>query len=295
MATGLGLTLISAVANTTIKSSDYNSNMNAINAASAFAFATNQVDPALTPDSTFRGMKMITATDFGIDNHTSTNWLRLKSGLTAISGSISFTDLTDQWTHRFWDDGTYGYLDIHRDLRIRTNGTSSTGNNAVRISDSNKWTLSGTSYGVIFAANLTWSWGTANADIAEPLLTQNNPQPGMAVCIVDHDTVAPCVHDMCRVARIVSTQPTALMAPRVRENEHAELVPIPGHESAMPICVGGVVPVLLVPGVTPHLRDRLTTAGPAYPGMLRIAEEGEYSLGDIIKIERGVIYAWIHY
>jgi hypothetical protein len=84
------------------------------------------------------------------------------------------------------------------------------------------------------------------------------------------------------------------MAARVTEINN-EFVPIPGHESAMPICVGGVVPVLPAPGQDLQLRDRVTTAGNDYPGLLRKAEDQEYALGDIIKIEQGVIYAWIHY
>lgn len=201
------------------------------------------------------------------------------------------------------DDMTYSYMNGLHSLSFRVGGT-----HAARLATGNVWNISGTNYGFITAGGATFNQGTGNADIAEFLLTDGDVQPGMAVCIVKGDTVAPCDHEACRVAKIVSTAPTIGMTPRVETRPvfdergqpvfgpngepQEEIFPIPGHEHARPICMSGIVPVQVVGSV--QLRDRLTTAGRAAPGKLRVARDDEFALGDVTDIREGVVYAHIH-
>lgn len=297
MSSGLGAMLITMIADTTIRSADVNSSFNALNNASTFKFATCQIDPALTPDSTFRGLEMITSTDFGILNDTNANWLRLASGLTSAS-PVALVDLGGNFSHGFWKDSAYSYVDCNQAMRVRTHGGNgnSTPANALRVIDTNAWNISGTSYGFVTAANGIFNQGSVNADVAETLLTRGDIKSGMAVCIVDHDTVAACTHIACRVAKIVSTEPTVLVGGRSYIDADGNDKPLPGHESARPIVIGGVVPVLISSDELPDIRlgDRMTTSGEG--GMLRVAHENEYALGDVVKISQdGIVWAWIHY
>lgn len=296
MSSGLGAVLITVIADTVVRSADANSNWQALNAASTFKYATCQVDPALTPDSSFRGCEMLTSTDWGLLNDTNANWLRIASGLTSAS-PVTIVDRSGNFSHGFWKDASYSYVDANQALRFRTHGGNgnNTPANAARLIDTNAWNISGTNYGFITAANGVFNQGSANADVAETLLTRGIIKPGMAVCIVDHDTVAPCQHEACRIAKIVSTEPTILAGGRSYEDKEGKDRPLPGHESARPIVIGGVVPVLMCKEDAPDvwLGDRVTSCGEN--GMLKIARENEYALGDVVKIQDGVVWAWIHY
>lgn len=292
MASGLGASQITFTPNTPARSGDVNANFTALNQAAFYQFNTCAIDPALTPDSTFRGLKMITATEFGLLNNTSANHLKLSTGMTS-SSKLAITDLSGNIIFGFWDDGTYDYLDCyHADFRLRT-GASGTPQNTMRITSGNPWTIASTNYGFIVAANSIFNQGTGSADVAECLLTEGNILPGMAVCCIKNDTVAPCTHEQCRVAKIVSTNPTILLTARVNDDD--DFSPITGHESARPMVVGGIVPVRMVNPRGVHLRDRVTTAGPAHPGLLRVADDHEYALGDVVRIEDNTIFVWIHY
>ncbi len=184
-------------------------------------------------------------------------------------------------------DGSYTFVDGTLSFNVRKNGV-----HAMRADTVANWNVSGGFYGFITAMNSLFGAGTGNADIAEHLLTVPGTEAGMAVCIVDNDTVAPCQHVACRRAKLISSQPTILMKARVRNDDN--LTPIEGHESAMPVVVGGAVPVQIVPGSTIKLGDLLTTAGPKYPGKLRPAQDNEYAIADVVNITpEGLVWAWV--
>lgn len=158
-----------------------------------------------------------------------------------------------------------------------------------RMSDTNDWTVSATNYGFITAANGAFGYGTGNADIAEPMRVAPGTIPGMAVCVTENDTMAPCSHVACRLAKVVSTSPNILMKPRVTEHLH----PIPGYEDDQPIAVGGIVPVRVVGKV--ELRDRITTVGPDRPGFCRKALDTEPALGHVTKVEGYEVHIFLSY
>ena len=187
----------------------------------------------------------------------------------------------------FSDDGSYTVIDGSHAFNVRKNGTHS-----MRVDTGNNFNVGGTLYGCVIAGNTLFGAGSGNADIAEPLLTTPGTEPGMAVCVVANDTVGPCPHVGCRRAKIISAQPTLLMQPRVRDIESLE--PLEGHESAMPVAIGGAVPVQLAPGETVALGDLLTTAGPDAPGKLRKAADHEHVLADVVNIQPdGTVWAWL--
>lgn len=293
MAVGFNVSLLTFTPNMPARSADVNSNFTALKTAATYNFGVAvNADLSIVPDSTTRQMTMFVNGDFGLYSNTFAYNLRFVAGMTPNS-KVVFSDNSNNFIFGFWDDGTYDYLDTyHAAFRIRT-GIYGTPQNTVRMTSTNLWNISGTNYGFITAANATFNQGTSNADIAEPLLTEGDIQPGMAVCCSANDTVSPCSHGSCRVAKIVSTSPTILLMPRIQNDD--AMTPIVGHESARAIVVGGVAPVQVVVPQSVKLRDRLTTAGPAFPGKLRVASPDEYALGDVIRIENDVVYAWIHY
>lgn len=211
----------------------------------------------------------------------------------SANGYLIYDDPTNSWS----------VLDGLHSLGFRISGVhafAATTSNSFTYGGSGQLSASGavapgSSYGFLTAGYAQFNVTSTYADVAEYVKTDetNRPTPGAAVCVVASDTVGPCPHRACRIAKVVSTNPSIGLAPRMRGMEHGERIPQEGHESVMPLAIGGVCPVNLVTPLS--LGDRITTAGPDHPGMFDKATDDEYAVGDIITIDRDVYYAWVHY
>lgn len=335
----MGITLLSFTPGTTIASASVNADLNAIaNALGGVTFTnflfispdnttpaqTNRFSSTPTSDAAFVACNLGGDTSTRVDLYQDTTAGQGTGGIRAGDGGTIYAKMFayyggnvpklqergwhvkgSVWTEGYginanglllYDDPTnnWSVWDGLHNLSFRLNGT-----HAFAATTSNTFTYSGSNYGFIGAGASVFNVGSTYADVAEPLLTAAGVIAGMVVCISDDDTVSPCSHEACRVAKIMSTSPSMLLAPRATmvgaEGSGADvaLPPLPGHESAMPIVIGGITPVLMVEA--PHLRDRITSAGLASAGKCRVARDEEYSLGDIVSIRDGVYYAWIHY